>query len=91
MNSILVLINLDNKNTYEFEKKNLTNLSNYLQKIIIINVGKILGNNKLNINHNFNEKFEVLNPLNYNELYKLLKFYNIPILYCLSLALQISG
>ena len=54
MNSILVLINLDNKNTYEFEK-NLTNLSNYLQKIIIINVGKILGNNKLNINHNFNE------------------------------------
>ena len=88
MNSILVLINLDNKNTYEFEKKNLTNLSNYLQKIIIINVGKILGNNKLNINHNFNEKFEVLNPENYNELYKLLKFYNIPILYCLSLDLQ---
>ena len=88
MNSILVLINLDNKNTYEFEKKNLTNLSNYLQKIIIINVGKILGNNKLNINHNFNEKFEVLNPVNYNELYKLLKFYNIPILYCLSLDLQ---
>ncbi len=88
MDTITVLINLYNRNVFEFEKKNLINLSKKLNKVIVINVGIILKNKPIDYEKNLNDKFFISSPNNIKELRKLLVESNFPILQCCSFDLK---
>ena len=84
MDTITVLIDLYNRNAFEFEKKNLINLSKKLNKVIVINIGIILKNKPIDYEKNLNDKFFISSPNNIKELRKLLVESNFPILQCCS-------
>ena len=84
MKKIIILVDLYNQNTYEFEKKNIEFLSKYLENIIIINIGFIVKSNKVNYQNEFNSKFKIHSPKSILELKELFLINDYPVLKCFS-------
>lgn len=81
-NKISVIIDLSDRNTFEYNKNFFSLLSDRLGQIELIDVSKILGKNKLfKID---NKELKVLELKNYNELKILFSSKKIILMYCIN-------